>query len=129
MSAERSTSDLIGDAIEQVVDVLQTDARLLRAELSEKFDQALRAVMLLASGWALLLVALFFSLGAMVDRMAMAGLPHDHAAWLVAAGAAILGAILAVVGYNSIRSTRLEPSRTFEQIRKDVLIIRARVKS
>jgi len=128
MATERSTPSLFGDVIWQVADLLRTELKLFRVELDEKVSQAVRAVVFVAVGAVLLLAALFLVLSAAVDALVAFGMPRYWAALLVGGIVAVIGAGLLWKALSDLKPANLKPSRSIDQVGKDMLVAKAQVK-
>jgi len=129
--ATRDSSRPIASVMTQVVSdlafLLQTEIKLVRAEIGEKLSNAVNggvfigiAVVLLLSGVVLLLLAA-------VRWLEVAGLPDQWGFLLVGAAAASLGVALALKGVNSFKGSALVPDRTIDQVRADYSVVKEHV--
>jgi hypothetical protein len=111
---------LLGDTAEQLGKLLQNEAQLARAELSQKMSQAATGLAYVL-GAALLgipvLVLLLISLALFLVQQGLApALAH-----LVAAGVGLAVAIvLALVGSKYLKPAELKPRMTLHQVERDV---------
>jgi len=120
----RSISRLLGDAFEQLSQLVQTEIRLARAELADKAVQAGMGVGLLAGGLVFMIPALVLVLIALALFLTGFGL-SPPAAHLIAglAGAAISG-VLIMVGLGRLKPSSLTPDTTIRQVQKDIAAAR-----
>ena len=116
----RSISRLIGDAFEQLSQLVQTEIRLARAELADKAAQAVVGVGLLFGGLLFMVPALVLFLIALALFLTGRGM-SPVAAHLLAglAGAAISG-LLIMAGLARLKPSSLTPDTTIRQIQKDI---------
>ena len=77
----RGVATLLSDLAQQVTTLLQTEARLLRAEMSEKFSNVGSGAVEILGGAVCLLAALIVLLQALVIALAEAGLGAVAARW------------------------------------------------
>src|ERR1700730_4110263 len=116
----RSISRLLGDAFEQLAQLVQTEIRLARAELADKAAQAVVGVGLLFGGLLFMVPALVLFLIALALFLTGRGM-SPVAAHLLAglAGAAISG-LLIMAGLARLKPSSLTPDTTIRQIQKDI---------
>lgn len=123
---DKSIADLAGEVISDFAKLFQAELQLLRAELSEKLTFTGLSAALMGIGALLLMATIVLLLQA-----AIAGLVAYDFSWPVAillvAGATLLcGAISMWVGMNRLSMKRLAPSKTLDQLQKDVNIANIR---
>lgn len=130
MSADpdtRSVPTLVGDLINQVTTLMQTELRLFRAEVSEKISQAENGALAIVAGAICLLASLLVLLQALVIALAEF-IGAGWASLLVGAVVAIIGAILVKTGTSSLDPSKLAPERTQEQLRRDAQVAREQIR-
>jgi hypothetical protein len=115
----RSVATLLSDLAQQVTTLLQTEARLLRAEMSDKVSNA---------GAVCLLAALIVLLQALVIALANAGLGAGWSSLAVGVVVAVIGVILLRTGSANLSPSQLNPDRTEEQFKRDVRVIKEQLK-
>jgi hypothetical protein len=121
--AEKSFADSLTEIKEEVKNVVQTRAQLLKAETAEKWGVWKRSLILLAVAGVLLLTCWFtlaFSLVALFRGL----LTSDGYAWFwggVIAGILFLGGGLAAgaTGIRRMKSSGLTPARTLKVLQQD----------
>ena len=116
----RSISRLLGDAFEQLSQLVQTEIRLARAELADKAAQAGMGAALVFGGALLIVPALVLLLIALALFMIQQGMSPMVAHVLAGVVGAALGGVLIVVGLGRLKPTALTPDVTIRQIRKDI---------
>ena len=121
----RSLVGLFSDLLRESSTLVQEEAALAKAEISEKVSQ-------LGSGAAAIGAAILFAgfivlLFAAVNALAMF-LPPEHAAWLAPL---VIGLIVMIVGYIALSKGRkefkaesLKPSRTMDSLRRDTELVK-----
>jgi hypothetical protein len=130
MSARQSTrplTSLFTDTISELTNLFQTEIRLVRAEMNEKFSRLANSGVLIAAGAIVMLPAVFILLLAIVRWLAVAGLPEHWGLLLVGLAVAGLGAALLMKGINNLKGTALVPRRTIEQVRQDFAVAKEQV--
>jgi len=123
----RSVPDLIGDVLREANDLLRTEGKLIRAEISDKFTQVQVGGGSLVAGAICVLVALVILAQALVIALAHLVGP-GWAALLVAALLALVGAILVSRGKKALATVSLVPDRAVEQLQKDGRLVKEQVR-
>ena len=106
-------------AIAQSADLVQTEFRLARAEVSEKLAALRVGLALMAVGAIFLIVALGMLLQALVSVLIAAGMSPPAAILLVAGGAAVIGLVLFLMGQKRLSAEELVPDRTLTSLSRD----------
>ena len=117
----RSIPELLSDAVGQLAKLVGNEFELARAELSEKANQAARAIAMIGAGAVILIPALVLLLFAVAAGLIKAGLSEPVAYLLTAIGAAVVSGALIAIGINRLRGDALKPSVTLEQVQRDKL--------
>lgn len=123
-----SVSTLLGDLVTQVSTLLQTEAQILRAEMSEKIGNLGSGAVEILGGAICLLAALMVLLQALVIALANAGLGAGWSSLLVGVVVAILGFILLRTGTNNMSPSKLTPDRTREQLKRDAHVVKEQLR-
>ena len=116
----RSLSRLLGDAFEQLSELIQTEIRLARAELADKAAQAGMGAAILAAGALLILPALVLFLMALALFLVQKGMSPVTAHLLAGVVGAALGGVLIMVGLGRLKPSALTPDVTIRQVQKDI---------
>ena len=116
----RSISRLLGDAFEQLSQLVQTEIRLARAELADKAAQAGVGVGLLFGGSLLMIPALVLLLIALALFLTWFGLSPVTAHVLAGLLGAAISALLMMAGLARLKPSSLTPDTTIRQVRKDI---------
>ena len=119
-SDAHSISRLLGDAVEQLSHLIQTEIRLARAELADKATRAGIGVGLLFGGLLLMVPALVLFLIALALFLTNLGLSPVTAHLLAGAIGAGASAVLLVSGLARLKPSGLMPDTTIRQIQKDI---------
>ena len=106
-------------AIAQSADLVQTEFRLARAEVSEKLAALRVGLALMAVGAIFLIVALGMLLQALVSVLIASGMSPPAAILLVAGGAAVIGLVLFLMGQKRLSPEELVPDRTLTSLSRD----------
>jgi hypothetical protein len=128
MQDTRSLTTLISDLAQQATSLLQTESRLLRAEMSDKFKQAGAGAAEVLGGAICLLAALLVLLQALIVALTKAGLGAGWSSLLVGVVVAILGVILLRTGMSSMDPANLKPERTQDQLSRDARVLKEQLK-
>lgn len=125
---DRSLATLIGDLTQQASTLVQTEGRLLRAELSEKMTKVGGLATEVLAGAICILAGLMVLLQALVIALANAGLGAGWASLLVGLVVAGLGAMLIRNGSANFTAAELAPHRTQNQLENDARVLKEQVK-
>jgi Putative Actinobacterial Holin-X, holin superfamily III len=106
-------------AIAQSADLVQTEFRLARAEISEKLAALRIGLAMMAVGAIFLIVALGMLLQALVSVLIASGMSPPVAILLVAGGAAAIGLVLFLMGQKRLNPEELVPDRTLTSLSRD----------
>jgi uncharacterized membrane protein YqjE len=126
-TGRQSTPSLMADAFAHLSRLLETEIRLVRKELSEKITEAVRAVAILAVSAVLLLTALIIILQGIVELLVYFGMQPFAASFTVGIVIAIVGAIAIFIAMRSLKGSNLAPSRTVDQLGKDVHVLKDQI--
>ena len=118
---------LLTAAISQSADLVQTEFRLARAEVSEKLAALRTAVILMLVGAIFLIVALGMVLQALVSVLITYGMSPPAAILLVAGGAAVIGLVLFLMGQKRLSPDELVPDRTLTSLSRDGRMVKETV--
>ena len=111
---------LFGDAVEQLGKLVQNEAQLARAEISQKVAQAGIGAAYVVGAGILAIPVLVVLLIALALGLTQLGL-SPVAAHLVAAGiGALVSGILGMVGISYLKPENLKPKVTIQQVGRDV---------
>lgn len=111
---------LFGDAVEQLGKLVQNEARLARAELTQKIGQArIGAAYLLGAAifCVPVLVVLLIALALWLTQLGLAPVVAHLAAAACGAGISI---VLALIGMSHLKPENLKPKVTMQQVERDV---------
>jgi hypothetical protein len=123
----RSLMTLVGDVITDVTELFQTEIRLIRAEISDNASRFASNAAMLAAGSIAGMAALFLLLLGMVAWLAEAGLPERWGYLIVGVIVAGLAAGLLAGAIKGLKSQRLVPERSMEQLKADLATLKERV--
>ena len=119
-SDARSISRLLGDAFEQLSQLVQTEIRLARAELADKAACAGTGVGMVFGGMLLLVPALVLFLIALAIFFIQQGMSPIAAHLLSGVIAAAASAGLIFAGLSRLKPSSLTPDTTIRQVQKDI---------
>ena len=114
-----STWGLFSQLAGQASGLIDTEFRLVRAEVSEKISITMRALSFLGAAAVLGLCGLIVLLQACVSALVALGLPPQWAGLVVAVAVLGLAAWLAVKALNDLKMSRLAPMRSLGQMGKN----------
>ena len=121
-SETRSLPDLVVHALKETSELVQTETRLIRAELSDKITQIEVGGGSIAAGAICLLVSLITLTAALVTAVSKIGDPDIGPGWaalIVGIVIAVIGVALLMKGKKDLEPGNLMPSRTTNQLSKD----------
>ena len=110
---------LFGDAVEQLGKLVQNEARLARAEISQKIAQAGIGAAYLAGAAVLCIPVLVLLLITLAIWLTQLGLSPALAHLASAIVGAFVSGILAVVGLSYFKAENLTPKVTLQQVQRD----------
>lgn len=122
----RSIPQLIGDLSSDLTGLLRKESELVRAEVSEKLAQLLKASGEMAAGAICLMVALLILLQAVVIALAKV-VGAGWASLIVGLVVAAVGVILLRAGAKSAAPRQLTPERSLRQVEKDAQLAKEQV--
>ncbi len=125
---QRSLSELVSDALSQLMALMRNEIQLARTEITEKVSQVSIGLGMMAASAGVAIAALVVLLLALAALLAQVGLP----VWVAALVSAIIGAAisagLAWAGVQRLRADALTPKRTIEQLHRDKLAAKETVR-
>jgi len=125
-ASDKGVGDIAGDALKEIAVLLQTELQLLRVELAEKLTFTALSVALIGAGAVLLMATIALLLQAAVTGLVAYGFSWPIAPLMVATATLIIGAGLIWLGINRLSLARLRPSKTLDQLQKDLSIANMR---
>lgn len=125
MVGERSTVDLIKDAVNSIQGIIRSEIRLANAEMKEKAGQASKAGIVLAAGAALALYAFGFLLVTIYQALILA-IPAWLSALIIFAVLAIAGGIMMSAGRKRLKQIKPQPEMTMESVKEDMEWVKRR---
>lgn len=111
----RSTTTLIGDAVQQATTLVSAELQLVRLEAAEKLTLALASVVSIVVAGVVGMVALLFLMAGVVLAIALV-LPPYVACFIVGGVFALVALVTIVVAARNLSATRLKPTRTLKQV-------------
>jgi hypothetical protein len=121
-------TSLVTRAVSEIAYLLQTEIRLARTEISDKLGKLATGGILIAAGAVLALAGLILLLFAIVQWLAIAGLPQEWGFLLVGGGVLLLGLGLLMKGTRNMKGSALVPHRTIDQLKADLSIVKEQMK-
>lgn len=125
--SERSAPALIGDLLRHVTELLSKEIQLLRAEISEKTNQAVIACGMIVAAIVFALTALNVLSAALVAAIANLGISGGWAALIVGGGLAAFSLALAAKGVEDLKASNLALERTASSVADDVRMAKEKV--
>ena len=109
--ADRPISSVLSDIVGNVQEIVRSELRLARIELTEELGKARYAAVLCAVGLALLTFSTLFVLLAAVYALSLV-VPGWAAALIVAAGVGVIAALCFSIGVKRFKTVRGAPQTT-----------------
>jgi uncharacterized membrane protein YqjE len=125
-ASDKGVVDIAGDALKEIAVLLQTELQLLRVELAEKLNFTALSVALIGAGAVFLMATIVLLLQAAVTGLVAYGFSWPIATLMVATATLVIGAGLIWLGINRLSLARLAPSKTLDQLQKDLSIANMR---
>lgn len=119
---ERSIPEIVGHLVGQLTTLARNESQLARAEVSEKIDKLIGAVILAGLGAILLLPAVIILLEAAAAAFVQDGMRPALAALIVGGVTLIIGILLFMLGLGRFKAVNLVPDKTLRQLQRDVAI-------
>ncbi len=116
---DRSVSNLLSDAFQQLSTLVRSEIRLAQAELTAKATGAAIGIGLIFGAVLVVMATLVILLMMVAALLMQAGLSDALSFFLAAVFGLIVSAILAGVGLGRLRASTLTPQRTFGQLQRD----------
>ena len=126
--SDRSIPELFSDAVGQLAKLIGSEFALARAELFVKAGQAGRAAAIMGAGALIMIPALVMLLTAVASALMHAGLSDPVAYLITGASAAMISALLIMVGINRLSGDALKPTATMDEIERDKAAAREMVR-
>jgi uncharacterized membrane protein YqjE len=124
---ERSIGSLVNDIVGNVQEIIRSEVRLAKAEVTEELTKARRAMIWLVAGAVLATMAFGFLL-----LTAVYVLEHFFQPWvaalIVALGSGAIGGALAAVGASQMKRVSLPPPRTITSVQENLQWAKAQAK-
>lgn len=126
MATEQTTgtTNLVSNIIGHVTTLVRKEMELARAELGENLNGAMTAVGVIVAGVVFILVGLNVIAAALVAALTAAGM-HPFWSAVIVGGVALIAALIMIKGgMSKLKASSLAPTRTSENVRRDVSAIR-----
>jgi uncharacterized membrane protein YqjE len=124
---ERSIGSLVNDIVGNVQEIIRSEVRLAKAEVTEELTKATRAIIWLVAGVVLATMAFGFLLLTVMYVLAHFFQPWV-AALIVALGSGAIGGALAAVGASQMKRVSLPPPRTITSVQENLQWAKAQAK-
>jgi len=125
----RSIPDIFSDLVAQFTTLVQKEAQLARAEVSESIGKAISGLGFVIGGAVLLIPALVVLLDAAVAALTEEGHLAPYWSALIVGGVVlILGLALLAFGSSRLRPATMIPTRTMHQFQRDASVAKDQFK-
>lgn len=122
---DASIADVLSDIVSNIQNIIRSEVRLAKTEMTEEATAAGRAAGILVGGAALALYAVGFLLLAAVYAL-RGPVPDWAAALIVGLVVAAVGGVLIKVGLDRIKHVNPKPEQTIDSVKEDVRWVKER---
>lgn len=124
----RSISELLSDAANNLNALVRNEIRLARAELAAKFSRAAVGLATLVAGVAMIGAAMVLILLALAGWLVEIGLSQPAAYLIAGLSGAAVGACSVWAAVSRLKADGIAPKRTIEQLHRDALAAKEMVR-
>jgi hypothetical protein len=118
----KGIADLAADILRDIDDLFRAELQLLQAEVSEKITFTALSLCIISAGALFLVVTIVLLLQAAIAGLVAYGVSWSAASLIVAGLTFIIGGGLTWYGLNRLSFSRMAPSRTINELQKDINI-------
>ena len=127
MVPRKPAVSIFRDLFKEIAKLVRTETQLLRTELAEKAVRVGLGIGLTVAAAILFITAIILLFVATIAALVDYGFSLSAATLIVAGVMLILGAISLWLGVHQLRAKNLMPSKTIDQVQKDVEAIKTEV--
>ena len=127
MVPRKPAVSIFRDLFKEIAKLVRTETQLLRTELAEKAVRVGLGIGLTVAAAILFITAIILLFVATIAALVDYGFSLSAATLIVASVMMILGAIFLWLGVDQLRAKNLMPSKTIDQVQKDVEAIKTEV--
>ncbi|MGB5865281.1 MAG: phage holin family protein [Sulfitobacter sp.] len=120
----REAPSLFVEAFRDFSNLMQTELHLAKAEISSKVSRAGTGIVFFVIAALLALTALNVLAGALVAYIASVGFTAGTAALIVGGVILLVAILLVLAGKSRLSASALEPSRTINNLQRDVSTVK-----
>lgn len=113
-----SFGEILGELANQSAGLVRDEVALAKQELHEKFISLRTALIIVAAGGLVAIIALLALCAAGILALA-AGVGAWQAALIVGAGLALISGVVIAVGVGKLKQTSLKPEQTLQTLEED----------
>jgi len=124
---ERPVSQVLNDILGNVQEIVRSEVRLARTEISEQISTAARAAVFLVTGGVLAAYAVGFVLWSAAYALGQVT-PAWLAPLLVAFAVAVPAGVLIVIGRNRMKFVNPKPEKTIASVKEDIQWVKDQTK-
>jgi len=118
----KGIADLAADILRDIADLFRAELQLLQAEVTEKLTFTALSLCIIAAGGLFLVVTIVLLLQAGIAALVAYGVSWSAASLIVAGLTFVTCGGLTWYGLNRLGLRRIAPTKTLDQLRKDVNI-------
>ena len=123
----RSSAEVVQDLVQNVQEILRSEVRLAKAEITQEAKKAARSVAISAGGAILAIFALGLLLWAAVYALSLA-LPLWAAALIMAVLVGIVAGIMLAAGRARMKQVHPKPETTIRSVKENVQWLKNRTR-
>lgn len=120
----RSLATLMSHVASDIAYLVQTEIRLAKVEISEKFAAVAAGAAFIGAGAAFLMAALVVVMFAIASWLEYAGLSTQWSLTIVGILGLAIGGVVAFTAINRMKAMQLAPERTIDQMKEDIAVAR-----
>lgn len=124
----RSIPELFGDAVEQLGKLVQNEAQLAKAEISEKVIQAGMGAAYFGAAAILIIPVVVVLLIALALWLTQLGLSPAVSHLIAGLVGGLVSAVLALTGMSYLKTDNLTPKVTIREVERDVAAVKEMAK-
>lgn len=120
----RQAPNLLVDALRNFSTLMQKELHLAKSEISTNISRAAVGIAFFAIAGILALTAFNVLAGALVGYLATTGLSAGTAALIVGGAILVVAIILVIAGKARLSASALEPTRTMDNLQRDITAVK-----
>lgn len=124
MTSDKSTRDILNEALAHISSMVRGEVDLARAEVNENLHKAAIAIGMIVGAIVFAITALNVLTAALVAALTELGIPGGWSALIVGVAFAIVSYLMLQKGKSDLQFSSLAPSRTAENVKRDAQTVK-----